>query len=209
MGFRSEKMTFASGEVSPHFEARIDMGKRETACRQARNVMVRPEGGLMSRPGFGFVGELKDSAQLGRLRPFEFSPDQAYALVFSQATMRPAALGGFVLNELLNITDITNAAAAVVAAAFHGYSVGDQVAIDGVQGMVEINKRTVTVTAVGDADHFTIDLDTTGYGAFLSDTGGITRVAPPAADPDAPDVPPPVAGPPPPEVTAPPGSGTP
>jgi hypothetical protein len=209
MGFRAENPTFAAGVVSPHIEARIDVGKRSTACRQARNVMVRPEGGLMSRPGFGFVGELKDSAKLGRLRPFEFSPDQSYALVFSQATMRPAALGGFVLNELLTITGITNDTAGVVEAAFHAYEVGDQLYIAGIQGMTEINNRTVTVTAVVDADHFEINVNTTAFGAFTADTGGVTRVAPPDATPGAPDVDPPVDPARPPHVTLPPGAEVP
>lgn len=205
MTTRLEQPSFAGGEVSRHLEARKDVAKRATAARRARNVMIRPEGGLMSRPGFMFVGAVEDHDRIHRLMTFQFSPDQSYALIFGQGTMRPAANGGLVLEELLTITAITNANPGEIEAAFHAYEVGQEVFISGVSGMTEINGRTVRVTAVVDDDHFEIDLDTTSFGVFTSDTGGTTRTGAPDPPPTPPDVDPPVDFPEPPNVTDPPG----
>lgn len=208
MAFRTEQPTFAGGEISRHMEARIDTAKRATGARRARNVMVRPEGGLMSRPGFQFVGEVHDSDQPAWLIPFVFSPDQAYALTFGQGDMRPATNGGFVLEQDLNVTAITNAAEAQITALFHGYSVGNDIYLTGILGMVEINNRVVRVTSVLDADNFTVDVDSTLYAAFTGCATGETRVGAPGADPTVP-VPPEDPGPDGPDVTFPPGAAVP
>ena len=208
MAFRSEMPTFAGGEISPEIEARFDTAKYRTAVRRARNVLVRTAGGLTSRAGTHWVGEVKESDEVCRLIPFTFSQDQSYAMLFGQAYMRPAALGGFVLEEELEITNISNANPAIVSATLHDYSAGDDLYIKGVAGMTEINGRTVRVVADLTANTFSIDLDTTGYGTFTGATGGITRTAPPDPPPAPPPVPPVIVDPePPPATDGPAGSG--
>lgn len=201
MAFRSEMPTFAGGEISPEIEARFDTAKYRTAVRRARNVLVRTAGGLTSRAGTHWVGEVKESDEACRLIPFTFSQDQSYAMLFGQAYMRPAALGGFVLEEELAITNITQGNPAIVTATLHDYNAGDDVYFKGVAGMTEINGRTVRVLADLSANTFSIDLDTTGYGAFTSATGGITRTAAPDPPPAPPPVPPVVVDPEPPTPT--------
>lgn len=155
--------------------------------------------------GTRFVAECLSST--ARLFPFQFSDEQGYALEFGQAYLRPLALGGAVLEEGLKITAITKAAQAKITAAFHDYSVGDQVYIkssDSVAfGMHEIRDRWLTVVSVQDVNNFTVDIDSTNFSNFGVDTGTVRAGAPPAPPPP-PAVPPPATPPPPPVI----GSGS-
>lgn len=135
-----------------------------------------------------------------RLMPFQFSLEQTYALEMGHGYMRPAALGGLVIEEKLAIESITRGATTTVKAAYHAYSVGDQVYFNGVEGMIELNGRIGRVVSVGDSAHFTVDIDSTGFTAFTGDTGGVTRADAPVPPPPPPPVPPPPPPPPPPNT---------
>lgn len=204
MGFRTHQANFSKGELAPELRSRTDVTYYSAGLTRARNVSILKYGGVTKRPGTRFVGEVYDPTKPVRLVPFEFSITQTYALELGQGYMRPLALGGFVLNETLAVTEITNAAHAQVAVAYHGYNVGDQVYFAGITGMAEINGRIGTVLSVVDTGHFTVDINSGGFGVFTGSTGGITRSAPPVADPTPPTVDPPVAPPDPPPVTSPP-----
>lgn len=133
-----------------------------------------------------------------RLIPFQFSIEQTYALEMGQGYMRPAANGGLVIEDRLTITDLTPGVTTTVEAAFHDYEIGDQVYFAGVEGATELNGRIGRVIAAPDDDHFTVDIDSTGFSAFTGDTGGTTRIAPPPPAPPPPPVPPPAPTPTPP-----------
>jgi hypothetical protein len=92
----------------------------------------------------------------------------------------------------LLVTAITNAATAQITAAFHGYAVGDQIYLAGIEGMPDINDRFLTVLSVSDDDNFTVDYDSTASGTFTGSGGGTARVSPPDAPPAAPAVPAPL-----------------
>ena len=67
-----------------------------------------------------------------------------------------------------NITNITQANPAQVTCSSHGFSTGDKVHIQDVEGMTEVNDQIYTITVV-DADNFTLDgVDSTGYNAYTS-----------------------------------------
>ncbi|CAN5713046.1 hypothetical protein BH11PSE6_BH11PSE6_10220 [soil metagenome] len=138
-----------------------------------------------------------------RLVPFQFSLEQTYALEMGQGYMRPAALGGMVIEDKLTIASVTTGATTTVQAAYHDYAVGDQVYFDGVAGMVELNGRIARVVSVGDSSHFTVDIDSTGFSAFTADTGGAIRAGAPPPPPPPPPVPPPPPPPAPPSTTPP------
>ncbi|OHC93910.1 MAG: hypothetical protein A3H25_02810 [Sphingomonadales bacterium RIFCSPLOWO2_12_FULL_63_15] len=200
MAFRIGFPNFSKGEIAPDLYGRFDVDAYSSSARKARNVMVLKYGGLTKRPGTRFVAEVRDATEPVRLLPFQFSFEQTYALEMGQGYMRVASGGGMVLNEELAITAITNAANAQISAAFHGYSVGDEVFLSGIAGDLGdyLNNRFWTVASVVNGGAFTIAADTTGKGVFTAATGGITRVAEPAPDPVAPAVPPPVTPPDPP-----------
>jgi len=66
------------------------------------------------------------------------------------------------------ISGITQATSAVVNSVAHGLSVGDFVMILAVVGMTQINGIITTVSAVTDADHLTVPIDSTGFTAWSS-----------------------------------------
>jgi hypothetical protein len=205
MAYRAALLNFSKGELSPELEGRFDLSAYQVGLRRGRNVKIRRTGGVSKRMGTRYVATSLSS--VARLFPFQFSDEQGYALEFGQAYMRPLALGGAILEDGLKITAITKSANAQVTSAFHGYEVGDQVYLvsDDPEtfGMHEILDRWLTIVTVIDDDNFTVDIDSTGFSTFGSDTGTVRVGAPPA--PPAPPVVPPPATPPEPPVV---GSGS-
>lgn len=98
------------------------------------------------------------------------------------------------------MASVTRGVTTTVGVAFHSYNIGDQVYFSGVEGCDDLNGKIVTVLSVPDANTIVVNLDTRGYDAFTSDTGGITRSGPPAPPPTPPVVPPPAPAPTPPDL---------
>lgn len=205
MGYRAALLNFSKGEIAPELEARFDLPAYQVGLRRATNVKIRRTGGVSKRMGTRFVAQCLSSQ--ARLIPFQFSDEQGYANEFGQAYMRPLALGGAVLEDGLKITAITKAAAAKITAAYHGYSSGQQVYLTSAApttfGMVEILDRWLSVVSVIDANNFTVNINSTNFTTFGSDTGTV-RSGAPTPPPAAPPVPPPATPPAPPVV----GSGS-
>ena len=80
------------------------------------------------------------------------------------------------------IQSISKAAQAVVGCSNHGAVVGNVVGFSLVGGMVEINNQTGTVVAVGDANTFTVNINSSAFTAYTSggavglDDGIISRL---------------------------------
>lgn len=89
--------SFTSGEIAPALQSRADLTKYATGLNRCENFFVRAQGGVYSRPGLRFVGELDDSTRKGRLIPFSFNTEQTYILVFEHLKVRVIKDGGFVL----------------------------------------------------------------------------------------------------------------
>jgi len=199
MGFTVALPNFSKGEIAPALYGRIDTNQYNAALKRARNFIVQKYGGVTFRPGTRLVGKVDDPTQAVRLAPFQFSIDQAYALMLQQGIMRPMALGGFVLEQNTGILGATRANPCVLEVPFHGYSVGDRIYLNGIIGMVELNNRFAKVTAVPDAGHIAIDIDSTNFTPFASSDGTVNS-APPPPPPAPPPVPPPYVPPDPPDV---------
>lgn len=197
MAYEVPLPNFSKGEIAPSLYGRIDTNQYSAGLKKCFNFIVQRYGGVTFRSGTRIVGKVDDPTKPVRLIPFQFSIDQAYALLFQQGSMRPMANGGFVLEQNTKIVGATKAAQCVLNVVYHGLSVGDRVYLDGIAGMVELNGRFAKVVAVPDADHVTIDVDSTGFGTFVSSTG-TANVAPPPAPPAPPVVPPVVPDPAPP-----------
>lgn len=202
MDYRLAQPSFSKGEIAPDLYGRFDVDAYAQSLRKARNVVILKYGGVTKRPGTRLVAEVYDASQPVRLVPFKFSIEQAYALEMGQGYMRVAAAGGLVLNEELAITGITNEAQARVTAAYHGYSVGQDVFLSGIDGALgeALNFRFFPVVAIVDDNVFRIGVDATALPAFTGATGGITRTVEPDPDPVAPVVPDPVEPPTPPST---------
>lgn len=202
MSFRVGLLNFSKGELAPEMHGRIDVAAYNAGLKRARNVILLKYGGVTMRMGTRLVSPVYDDDldRPVRLLPFSYSIEQTYALEMGQGYMRPAALGGMVLEQELAITAATQADPIVITAAFHGFEPGDDVYITGVSGMTELNDRFWRVVAVIDDDSFSIEADGTGFAAFTDATGGITRDAPPDPPPAPPVVAPPVTPPAPPVI---------
>ncbi|GIW60587.1 MAG: hypothetical protein KatS3mg087_1653 [Patescibacteria group bacterium] len=82
------KNNFTVGEISPLLYGRTDLEQYASGARIVKNFVPLPYGGLIKRPGFRFVNEVKDSTKKVRLIPFRFSQDQAYILEFGHQYIR-------------------------------------------------------------------------------------------------------------------------
>jgi hypothetical protein len=71
-------------------------------------------------------------------------------------------------SALQTITAITQAANAQITIASHGYSVGNILVIQGVVGMTQINNNIATVVSVVNSNNFTVNINSTGFGAYSS-----------------------------------------
>ena len=181
MNIRTTQPNFSKGELGPELRGRFDVDAYGASLALARNVLVLKYGGVTKRPGTHFVSEVVDATHDTRLVPFQFNISQGYALEFGHGYMSPCASGGRVLEDELVITAITNAPQAQIAAAFHGYALGDKVYLTGIAGGLGalLNGRIWPVVAVADGGHFTIDADTSAAPAFSGCSGGIVRTAAP------------------------------
>lgn len=98
MGEQVTQRSFIGGELSPSLHARADLQSYQYGLSLCLNFIVRPQGGIDSRPGTKFIDELKDSDYRGRLIPFQFNTEQSYILVFEDENMRVIRDGGYVLS---------------------------------------------------------------------------------------------------------------
>jgi len=89
--------SFNAGELSPTLEGRVDLAKYANGCAKLENFIPLVQGGARKRSGTRFVSEVKTSANVTRLIPFEFGTTQAYILEFGNLYMRVYKDGGAVL----------------------------------------------------------------------------------------------------------------
>jgi len=89
---------FSGGELSPRLYGRVDLQKYNDAVKLARDVVLLQHGGARGRPGWDWLGEVKDSTKATRLIPFIFSQTDAYIIEAGDGYMRfwknGALLGG-------------------------------------------------------------------------------------------------------------------
>lgn len=98
MPVRAYQPSFTGGELAPSLHARTDLAKYGVGLKTCRNFLIHPHGGVSTRPGFGFVAEIKDSTKRVRLIPFRFNVSQQYVLEFGDLYMRVHKDGGVVMN---------------------------------------------------------------------------------------------------------------
>lgn len=136
---------FTAGELTPKLAGQVDFKKYSNGVETLENMQVFPQGGATRRPGTRFVAEVKNSANITRLIPFEFNVEQSYIMEFGDQYIRFYKDNGQITETAKNITAITKANPAVVTSSSHGYSDGDHVWIASVVGMTEVNGRRFTV----------------------------------------------------------------
>lgn len=95
---RTYQPSFTAGELSPALGARVDLAKFGTGLRTAVNLFIHPHGGASNRAGTEFVREVKNSANLAGLIPFQFNTEQSYVLEFGNLYFRVFRDGGLILS---------------------------------------------------------------------------------------------------------------
>lgn len=101
--------SFTGGEIAPGLRARADTSIYSKSLAACVNFIVRVQGGVDSRPGTRFIGELDDMSKRGRLIPFSFNTEQTYILVFEHNKIRVIKDGGYVIDSTSppNLYEIT------------------------------------------------------------------------------------------------------
>jgi hypothetical protein len=88
--------SFGGGEYAPDLLGRVDLARYGISGLRLRNFIVRSTGGLDTRPGTDFVGEVKGSA-VCRLLPFTVSETLAYVIELTPGAMRFIYRGGYIM----------------------------------------------------------------------------------------------------------------
>ena len=105
MGTRILQSSFLGGELSPAFLGRIEHDLYGAGAQKIENFIVEPQGSLITRPGFQFVCESKDTKPV-RLIPFRYSSDQTFVLVFGDRWLRFVTYGKLVTKDDGSIYEI-------------------------------------------------------------------------------------------------------
>lgn len=147
--------SFAGGEIAPEMAGRLDLDKFQTGLATCRNFLVLPHGPAMSRGGFLFVNEAKDSANAVRIIPFAYNDEQTYIIELGHNCIRFHTNGATLLEAAKNVVSITQANPGVVEITGHGWSNGDWVFAAGIGGMTALNGRFYKVAGAA-ADTFTL-----------------------------------------------------
>lgn len=165
---------FGAGEIAPYLYGRVDQAMYYIGLRTCRNFVIRQYGGASNRPGGYFIGEVKDSTRPVRLIKFSFNETQNYVIELGHLYARFIANGGQVLETAVNISGITQANPAVITTSVaHGLTTGQDVYLSGINGMVNLNGRSVRVTVLS-ATTFSIqtyqaaNISSTGFPAYTS-----------------------------------------
>ena len=81
-------VSFNAGELSPYLDARIDLEKYKSGCRQLQNAILETYGAARRRPGLQFVAEAKYSNRKCRLEDFRFSTTTTFTLEVGHLYLR-------------------------------------------------------------------------------------------------------------------------
>ena len=173
---------FVAGEISPRLFGRTDLEKYDLGVALAHNYFVDYRGGISTRPGTRFLDFIQNDDKETKFFEFAFAPDagNTYGILFGEGYIRFVQNDGYVLEDSVIISAISQANPGVMTANAHGYTAGDWIKPADVVGMTELNGRTlqagaVTTNTIVLLDAFGNGVDTTGFTTYVSD-GAVSRV---------------------------------
>ena len=162
---------FTAGEISPRVRGRTDIARYKNGTQVLENFLPMRQGGIVRRPGFRFVAEVKDSTKLTRLIPFEFNDEQTYVLEFGEkasASFTVAAADASA-NTFTIATDVTGTFRAT-----RTFTVSGSTANDGTYAVLTSSydgstNTTIFVTSVTDGTNDGNIIADIGYIRFYRD----------------------------------------
>lgn len=107
---RVTTLTFAGGELDPRLVSRADLRAYANGLAKARNVNIRPYGGIMRRPGLRYIDELLPAPAEVRLIPFEFNAEQTYLVVLTDQAVTVYRDG---VDQAISLADAGQTATAI------------------------------------------------------------------------------------------------
>lgn len=165
----TSKTNFTKGEFSPLLLGRFDIAAYANAAKTIENFLVLNAGGATRRPGSKYVAEVKTSADDTRIIDFQFSTSQAYILELGDFYVRFYTDQGQVQNTTMAITGATKANPCVITSPNHPFQNGDSVTITEVVGMTQLNGNTYTVANRTASTYELSGIDSSAFGAYVSD----------------------------------------
>jgi hypothetical protein len=175
MGNRTNKIqtNFSGGEVTPLAHGRVDLPLYAKSAAKIENFICDPRGGAVYRNGSVFVTNTRQN-QPAALIPWQFNDQQAYIVEVTPGYFRFYTDDGIITGTDTVISAATNANPCAITDTAHGYTTGDVIEINDVQGMTQLNGNTYTVTKTG-TNTYTIGVDSTAYGTYTA-SGKATKI---------------------------------
>lgn len=97
------QISFGGGELAPYLHGRADLGKYAVGLKQAKNVLIRAQGGAYNRPGLQHVTptyQIEDEYPALRMLPFDVADNDSLILLFGQGIIQFIRFGALVLYEV-------------------------------------------------------------------------------------------------------------
>lgn len=166
-------LNVSGGEISPELYSRLDLPIYQRGNQRVQNYIVLPQGGIQYRNSFAHVHNTRQ-LNAGRLISFTFSEADTYVIEITDKKMRFYRNFGSILDPATaTITAVTKANPAVITAAAHGFTNGQEVFLAGIVGMKELNGQffhvnNVTTNTFELQDVYMQNLDTTNFNAYVS-----------------------------------------
>lgn len=166
---------FSAGEISPSLFGQTSLAKFHVAASTLRNCYVNYRGGAYSRAGTALCAYAKQSVVGGippRVITFQYNINQGYCLELGDHYMRFFFQGAPILENGIQITNISNSATAIVAAV-NTFAAGDWVVLNGVAGMTQVNGNTYVLGVTNNTlfnlvNYDGVAINSLGYGIYTA-----------------------------------------
>jgi hypothetical protein len=182
--------SFSGGELTPSLYGRIGLEKYRSGLRTMRNFYTKKHGGATNRPGTKYIGLASYAEKNTRLIPFKFSDTTTYMIELGSHYARFIRDDGYVTEDAYTILGIASTTNPEIEVTDHGFIKGDWVYLSSLEGMVELEGRTVSVSRVIDSNNFEVvaiapneyhtpsdvSIDATDYTEFVPGTGTAARI---------------------------------
>ena len=172
---------FVAGEISPQLYGRTDLAKYHLGLKTLENFFVGYRGGVVSRPGTEWVGELHAHSAIrteyDRLFRFRASGND-YVLVFSHERMYVVQNGAFVTNGTVNQTSMIGSSGGAVTMAYTGSTlvVGDIIRCtdgDVISGALNQFYIVTAIPSAGQATYQRLHWGSTGAASYTGSATGM------------------------------------
>lgn len=98
--------SMSGGELAPGLQGRVDTARYQISLKTCRNVITKPTGGVIKRPGTIFRGTVKDSSKKVRLVPFIYSTEIKYLIEMGHNYLRFWVGGALLRDGSNNIVEV-------------------------------------------------------------------------------------------------------